>query len=239
MRQAVQASVVAVGLAAFLAAPAASRPAAPKFVYALTKIAFITEFKAQGPVSIGGKPARVNVNVRLVFLYGGARAGTITISSGAGISCAAGLNCRNFKPPLGGWTIKGTVKYDDGSPPVACSLKPLLDAPRFKDKRIAVLQLRFQNQAGTRVAPNYFFNIDAESYIGTDTLRGPCAVLADPAIHTFSKTQTSGFKPTITTLGPKTITLTQGADYETKNPTADVLRGSYSGKWIGTLTRVS
>ena len=211
----------------------------PKFVYALTKVAFVTEFKAQGPASVGGKPAKVNLRVRLVFLYGGARAGTITVQSGAGISCAAGLNCRNFKPPVGGWTIGGTVRYGDGSPAVACSVKPLLDLPRFKNLRVATLQLKFQNEAGTKLAPTFFFNIDAQNYIGTDTLRGACAALADPAIRAFPTTQISGFKPVITRLGPKKVTLSQAAAYTTKPVDPAALHGSYSGSWTANLTRVS
>lgn len=199
----------------------------------------MTEFKAQGPASVGGKAAKVNLDVRLFFLYGGARAGTITVQSGAGVSCAAGLNCRNFKPPIGGWTIKGTVKYDDRSPAVACNVKPLLELPRFKNLRVATLQLKFQNQAGTRVAPAFFFNIDAQNYIGTDTLRGSCAALADPAIRAFPKTQISGFKPVITTLSPKKVTLSQAAAYVTKPVDPAALHGSYSGSWTANLTRVS
>jgi hypothetical protein len=224
-------------LAATLTTGAHGGASAPEFVYALTKITFVTQFTAKGPVTVGGKPAKVSLDVRLVFLYSG-RA-KIHAESGAGVSCSAGLNCRSFKPAMGSSTINGTLRYDDGSPTVACSLKPLLGVARLRSSRVAALQLTFQNQAGTRVTPSFAFGINAETYLGPDTFPGKCAVFADPAIRAFARTQVSGLKPTPATLGPKSVKLVQGADYVTQNATAAVLRGSSRGHWTATLKRVS
>lgn len=229
--------LVAAILAATLTTGARGGAAAPKFVYALTKITFVTQFTAKGPVVVGGKPAKVSLEVRLAFLYAG-RA-KLHAESGVGVSCAAGLNCRSFTPAIGSSTIKGTLTYDDGSPSVSCSLKPLLGVARLESSRVAALQLTFQNQAGTRVTPSFSFAINAETYLGPDTFPGKCAVFADPAIRAFARTQVSGLKPVPATLGPKSVKLVQRADYVTKPVTAGVLHGSFRGHWTATLTRVS